>query len=44
MIGAAIAEKLGVELEQQDRIDELKTDVSPEDVLDVLEEKGRQSP
>jgi uncharacterized membrane protein len=44
MIVATIAEKLGVELEQQDELDELKTDVSPEDVLDVLEEKGRQSP
>lgn len=44
MIVATIAERLGVELEQQDELNELKTDVSPEDVLDVLEEKGRQSP
>ncbi|APO75982.1 hypothetical protein AM571_CH03182 [Rhizobium etli 8C-3] len=41
MIVAAIAEKLGVEVEQTAEIEELKEDVAPEEVLDTIEEKAR---
>ncbi|TCU21312.1 putative membrane protein [Rhizobium azibense] len=40
-IVAAIAEKLGVEVEQTAEIEELKEDVAPEEVLDTIEEKAR---
>ncbi|MBB3320091.1 MULTISPECIES: DUF1003 domain-containing protein [unclassified Rhizobium] len=36
-IVSAIAEKLGVQLEQKDEIEELQEDVTPEDVLDTME-------
>ncbi|MEZ2131504.1 DUF1003 domain-containing protein [Sinorhizobium sp. CB7] len=38
-IASAIAEKLGVDLDQKEEIEELKEDVTPEDVLDTMERK-----
>lgn len=39
---SAIAEKLGVEIEMREELEELKEQVTPEEVLDEIEEKMRR--
>lgn len=41
---AAMAERMGVDSARQPEIEEIKRDVSPDAVLDELEENGRSSP
>lgn len=38
-IVSAIAEKLGIDIDQREEIEDLKEDVTPEDVLDTMERK-----
>ncbi|EPE96891.1 DUF1003 domain-containing protein [Rhizobium grahamii] len=39
---SAIADKLGVDLKEEEELAELREDITPEGVLDVLEEKSRE--